>query len=122
MDHNNSLNSNIATEYLEANEENVLLSYCPEEEAYTSQKRFTRTTLYLVAMVISLLGNSAIIWIVRRNRRMRNLTHFVIVNMAIADLLITVLHMPYKLQVHFTNSYAVVVGGLTGKLICKLVG
>ena len=122
MDHNNSLNSNIATEYLEANEENVLLSDCPEEEAYTSQKRFTRTTLYLVAMVISLLGNSAIIWIVRRNRRMRNLTHFLIVNMAIADLLITIFHMPYKLQVHFTSSYAVVVGGLTGKLICKLVG
>ena len=47
MDHNNSLNSNIATKHLEANEENVLLSDCPEEEAYTSQKRFTRTTLYL---------------------------------------------------------------------------
>ena len=42
--------------------------------------------------------------------------------MAIADLLITIFHMPYKLQVQLTSSYAVVVGGLTGKLICKLVG
>lgn len=95
---------------------------CPEEETYTSQKRLARTALYSVAMVISMFGNTTVIWIVHKNKRMRNLTHFLIVNMAVADLLITVLHMPYKLQVQLTNSTAVVVGGLTGKLICKVVG
>ena len=95
---------------------------CPEEEPYTSQKRFVRTSLYLVAMVMSLFGNVIIIWIVRKNRRMRNLTHYLIVNMAVADLLVTVLHMPYRLQIQLTNSHALVVGGLTGNLICKLVG
>ncbi|KAL9985136.1 hypothetical protein ACROYT_G007505 [Oculina patagonica] len=108
---------NISTEYFDD-------SYveCPEEETYTSQKRLTRTALYLVAMIISLFGNVTVIWIVRKNQRMRNLTHYLIVNMAVADLLITVLHMPYKLQVQLTNSPAVAVGGLTGKLICKVVG
>lgn len=95
---------------------------CPEEEPYTSQKRFVRTSLYTVAMVLSLFGNVIIICIVRKNRRMRNLTHYLIVNMAVADLLITVLHMPYRLQIQLTNSHGLVVGGLTGKLICKLVG
>lgn len=112
---NNSF-SNISTEYFDSYVE------CPEEETYTSQKRLTRTALYLVAMVISLFGNVTVIWIVRKNQRMRNLTHYLIVNMAVADLLITVLHMPYNLQVQLTNSSAVVVGGLTGKLICKVVG
>lgn len=112
--------SNISTEYFDSDVDPLL--ECPEEETYTSQKRFVRTTLYLVAMTISLSGNATVIWIVRKNHRMRNLTHYLIVNMAVADLLITVFHMPYKLQVQLTNSYAVVVGGLTGKLICKVVG
>ncbi|XP_068743058.1 QRFP-like peptide receptor isoform X1 [Montipora capricornis] len=95
---------------------------CPEEEEYTPVKRYTRTTLYVVAMLVSLFGNSTVVWIVRKNRNMRTLTHYLIVNMAVADLLITVFHMPYKLKVQLTNSYAVIVGGLIGTLICKLVG
>ena len=95
---------------------------CPEEEPHTSQKLFVRTSLYVVAMVLSLFGNVIIICIVRKNRRMRNLTHYLIINMAVADLLITVLHMPYRLQIQLRNSHALVVGGLMGKLICKLVG
>ena len=95
---------------------------CPEEEPHTSLNSFMRTSLYLVAMVFALFGNVIIICIVQKNRRMRNLTHYLIVNMAVADLLITVLHMPYRLQIQLTNSHAVVVGGLMGKLICKLVG
>ena len=95
---------------------------CPEDEPHTSQKLFVRTSLYVVAMVLSLFGNVIIICIVRKNRRMRNLTHYLIINMAVADLLITVLHMPYRLQIQLRNSHALVVGGLMGKLICKLVG
>ena len=109
---NNTFPSSISTENFD----------CPEEEPYTSQKRVVRTSLYVLAMVLSLFGNVIVICIVRMNRRMRNLTHYLIVNMAVADLLITVLHMPYSLQIQLTNSYAVMVGGLTGKLICKLVG
>lgn len=108
--------SNISTENFDSDVE------CPEEETYTSKKRLARTALYLAAIVISMSGNTIIIWIVHKNKRMRNVTHFLIVNMAVADLLITVLHMPYKLQVQLTNSTAEVFGGLTGKLICKVVG
>ena len=64
---------------------------CPEEEEYTPVKRYTRTTLYVAAMLVSLFGNSTVVWIVRKNRNMRTLTHYLIVNMAVADLLITCL-------------------------------
>ena len=113
---------NASVHNLDKVDENAsLTNECPMEE-YTQAKRFIRTSLYVLAMLISLLGNSVIVWIVHKNRRMRTLTHYLIVNMAVADLMITVFHMPYKLQVQVTNSYAVVVGGLIGTLICKLVG
>ena len=73
-------------------------------------------------MTISLLGNSAVIMIVRKNRRMRTLTYYLNVNMAVADLLITIFHMPYKLQIQLTNRHVVMIGGPVGLLICKLVG
>ena len=113
---NDSFPSSISTENFDPDVD------CPEDEPHTSQKLFSRTSLYVVAMVLSLFGNVIIIYIVRKNRRMRNLTHYLIVNMAVADLLITVLHMPYRLQIQLTNSHALLVSGLTGKLICKLVG
>lgn len=113
---NDSFPSSISTENFDPDVD------CPEDEPHTSQKLSLRTSLYVVAMVLSLFGNVIIIYIVRKNRRMRNLTHYLIVNMAVADLLITVLHMPYRLQIQLTNSHALLVSGLTGKLICKLVG
>ena len=95
MDQDINFNTNISTGPFDSNEKHNLSSEW-QEEGYTPQKRFTRTTLYLLAMTISLLGNSAVIMIVRKNRRMRTLTHYLIVNMAVADLLITIFHMPYK--------------------------
>ena len=121
MDQDINFNTNISTGPFDSNEKNNLSSECQEEEGYTAQKRFTRTTLYLLAMTISLLGNSAVIMIVRKNRRMRSLTHYLIVNMAVADLLITIFYMPYKLQMQLTNRYAVMIGGPVGLLICELV-
>ena len=69
MDQDINFNTNISTGPFDSNEKNNLSSECQEEEGYTAQKRFTRTTLYLLAMTISLLGNSAVIMIVRKNRR-----------------------------------------------------
>ena len=96
---------NASVHNLDKVDENAgLTNECPVEE-YTQAKRFIRTSLYVLAMLISLLGNSAIVWIVHKNRRMRTLTHYLIVNMAVADLMITVFHMPYKLQVQVCLLY-----------------
>lgn len=74
------------------------LSECPaEEEMNNSQKLFVQEKLNLIATVISLFSNIVVIWTMRKNPRMRNLTHQLIVNMVMADILITVFPMPYKL-------------------------
>lgn len=74
------------------------LSECPvEEEMNNSQKLFVQEKLNLIATVISFFSNIVVIWTMRKNPRMRNLTHQLIVNMVMADILITVFPMPYKL-------------------------
>ena len=117
MDQDINFNTNISTGPFDSNEKDNLSSECQEEVEYTPQKRFTRTTLYLLAMTISLLGNSAVIMIVRKNGRMRTLTHYLIVNMAVADLLITIFHMPCKLQIQLTNRRTVLPSPLSSLFV-----
>ena len=52
---------------------------------------------YCFVLIVSLLGNSAIISIVRRNNRMRTTVNCLIANMAASDLLISTVAVPMKL-------------------------
>ena len=108
------------TDFVE--ESGALSMECLEAEPYTLQRRVTRSILYTLAMVVSLFGNAMVICVVRRNSQMRNVTHRLIVNMAVADLLITAFHMPFRLKVQITHEYDIMVGGAIGVLICKTVG
>ena len=94
---------------------------CAESE-FTLTDQIVRSTLYCAAMLVSLLANSLLICVVRRNRRMRTVTHHLIVNMAVADLLITVFHMPYMLHVYVTGSHQLHVSGILATLTCKVAG
>ena len=113
MDQDINFNTNISTGPFDSNEKHNLSSECQEE----TQKRFTRTTLCLLAMTNSLPWNSAVIMIVRKNRRIRTLTHYLIVNMAEADLLIIIFHMPYKLQIQLTNRHTVLPSPLSSLFV-----
>ena len=84
--------------------------------------QIARAGVYVAAMLVSLLANSLLICVVRRNRRMRTVTHQLIVNMAVADLLITVLHMPYMLQVQLTGSHRLHLSGTLATVVCKVAG
>ena len=72
---------------------------------------------YCILVIVSLCGNSAIITVVWKVRRMRKTINFFIVNMCIADLLIT-LYMPRSISVSFTG-YRWLVGGILGRIFCK---
>ena len=72
---------------------------------------------YCILVIVSLCGNSAIITVVWKVRRMRKTINFFIVNMCIADLLIT-LYMPRSISVSFTG-YRWLVGGILGLIFCK---
>ena len=80
--------------------------------------KVTRIMCYCSLMVVSLLGNSAIIAVVWRDRRMRKTVNFFIVNMCVADLLIT-MYMPREITVSWSG-YAWQIGGTLGLIFCKL--
>ncbi|XP_020906545.1 neuropeptide FF receptor 2 [Exaiptasia diaphana] len=79
-----------------------------------------KIVLYIVAMVVSLGGNTLLIYAVKQRKRMHTVTNFLIINMAAADLFITVFNMPTYLEILITQKYDWM-GGPLGVLLCKLV-
>nr|KAG5693383.1 hypothetical protein BaRGS_015670 [Batillaria attramentaria] len=55
------------------------------------------TVVYLIIMVLSICGNALVILTVWRNSHMHTVTNYYIVNLAVSDLLVSVLVMPLKL-------------------------
>ena len=70
-------------------------------------------------MFIALTGNLLLIFIVRRRPETRTITSFVFVNMAAADLLVTVTVMPITMAVPYTEMRWLT--GLIGQITCKVV-
>jgi len=58
------------------------------------------TVLYVITMIVALAGNTLLIYIVWKKPETRNLTSFLFVNMAVADLLVVVFQMPVSIT-HF---------------------
>ncbi|KAL4630823.1 putative G-protein coupled receptor 83 [Arapaima gigas] len=82
-----------------------------------SQNVAVKTVLivaYSVIMVISLFGNVLVCHVVLKNKRARSVTSLFIVNLAVADVMITLLNTPFTL-VRFVNSTWVF-----GELMCHI--
>ena len=58
------------------------------------------TVLYVITMIVALAGNTLLIYIVWKKPETRNLTSFLFVNMAVADLMVAVFQMPVSIT-HF---------------------
>ena len=80
-----------------------------------------KTFAYAVIMLFSLLGNTAVIVIVCRNKRMWTTTNYLIANMAASDLLISVFAVPRELTEIYTAPRRWFIDGLAGLILCKLV-
>lgn len=93
--------------------------HCPKNQD-TKFENSVKILLYVIAMLVSLIGNTLLIYSVKKRKRMRTVTNFLIVNMAVADLFITVFNMPTYLKILITqkNDW---IGGPLGILSCKLV-
>ncbi|XP_071425403.1 G-protein coupled receptor 83-like [Pithys albifrons albifrons] len=82
-----------------------------------SQSRMVKVLLivaYSVIICISLFGNILVCHVVIKNKRMHSATSLFIVNLAIADVMITILNTPFTL-VRFVSSTWVF-----GKLMCHI--
>ena len=78
------------------------------------------TVLYAMTMLVSFLGNSILIHIVWKVPEARSLTSFMFVNMAVADLLVTVSMMPVSVnEIH--NDFHWAIPGTFGDVTCRTI-
>ncbi|XP_062393449.1 G-protein coupled receptor 83 [Sardina pilchardus] len=74
-----------------------------ETESESPTMKALLIVAYSVIIVISLFGNSVVCHVVIKNKRMHSVTSLFIMNLAIADLMITLLNTPFTL-VRFVHS------------------
>ena len=84
----------------------------------TAEKYGITFALCLIVLV-SLAGNTVIGIIVFKTKTMRKPINFLIVNMAISDLLFPIFWIPWDIQLLHINSW--LIGGPLGQALCKLV-
>ena len=78
------------------------------------------TVMYIITMLVSLVGNILLLYIVWKKPDVRSLTSFMFVNMAVADLLVTLVVIPYTISDFYTQGVWPMTG-LIGKITCKTV-
>lgn len=71
---------------------------------------------FVVTMLVALVGNTLLIYIVWKKPETRTLTSFMFVNLAVADLLTTLLQMPITMSVFLEGPW---IPGLAGEITCK---
>ena len=80
-----------------------------------------KATSYIAIMLLSLLGNAAVIAIVAKNRHMRTTTNSLIANMAVSDMLLSVFAVPRELTQIFVGYQGWLIDGPSGAILCKVV-
>ena len=75
------------------------------------------TVLYCLTIVASMVGNTLLIYIVCKRPEVRSLHNFMFVNMAVADLLVTAVTMPWSIAFFYTQS-AWAITGIFGEITC----
>lgn len=116
--------------YVEFNNSFNITSAINGTEEYTSQKgcfhhdttatRVIRVVVYCVIFMVSALGNSMTIMVVRRDKNMQKAFHCFIVNLAATDLIITLVYMPRVILMWLKGS-GWLVEGTFGLVLCKIV-
>lgn len=74
-----------------------------------------RICLYVAIFVLSVSGNALVALTIAQNRRMRTLTNVLLLNLSVADLLLTVFCMPFTLIPTLLQDF------IFGPVVCVLV-
>ncbi|XP_029206646.2 QRFP-like peptide receptor [Acropora millepora] len=77
------------------------------------------TVLYGLTMVASLVGNTLLMYIVCKRPEVRSLNSFMFVNMAVADLLVTTVMMPWSIAFFYTQGTWGITG-IFGEITCRM--
>ena len=73
-----------------------------------------RIVLYSLIFLLSVLGNSLIIAVLVRNRRMRTVTNLFLLSLAVSDLMVSLVCIPFTLIPNLMRDF------IFGTGICKL--
>lgn len=114
-----SFNATNASNFYNGTTENLN----PKETCFdqnSTATRVARVFVYCVIILISALGNTMTIMVVRYNKTMRRTFHCFIVNLAATDLIITLVYMPRVIVIWLRGS-AWLVEGTFGLVLCKIV-
>ena len=76
---------------------------------------------YCVILFLSVFGNSLLIVIIKKNKRMQTITNYLIANMAVSDILITVLAIPRQITEILRGPSIWLIQGNFGSFLCKTV-
>ena len=90
MNNTNETKMNFSMNYSQAEEENFNLYQIPDV------LKVLFSLAYYAISVWSVLGNLLIVWAVFYNKRMYNVTNFFIVNIALADIIISLFCTPFQ--------------------------
>ena len=82
-------------------------------------KKIGTTIAYCLIVLVSLAGNTVIGIIVYKTKTMRKPINFLIVNMAMSDLLIPIFLIPSDIRRLYTKPF--LIGGPLGQTLCKLL-
>lgn len=96
--------------------------HCPSPSQDSPALLGFKASLYVLIITVSLVGNILTICVIYRNRRMRNAVNYLIVNMAVADLLVASLNMVNTTVALVRRSPEWTVPGLPGVALCKILG
>lgn len=89
---------------------------CPYP-SMTLWQQSVRAGSVLLVIVLSLVGNIFVLYVVRNNIKLHTVTHYLIVNLAVADLLITAFNMSVLLKTEVTGNDEAF-GGIAGQIYC----
>ena len=116
-----NVSSNLTNDTFLDEDEYYMDDLCPMSKRKTQLEYVAKITMYVSIIVTSLVGNILIISVTRRTRSMQKVAFHFVVNMAIADLLTTLINIPDSLSVEIRDSSEWMITGDFGIVLCKLL-
>uniref|UniRef100_A0A6I8Q0I7 Orexin receptor type 2 n=1 Tax=Xenopus tropicalis TaxID=8364 RepID=A0A6I8Q0I7_XENTR len=98
-----------------ADYDDEFLRYLWREYLHPKQYEWVLIVGYIIVFIIALIGNILVCVAVWKNHHMRTVTNYFIVNLSLADVLVTIICLPATLLVDITETW------FFGKTLCKVI-
>ena len=95
------------------------ISGCDSFQSDAPITKGVKIFFYSFVLIFSVLGNSLLIVIIKKKRRMQTITNYLIANMAVSDIIMTVLAVPREITEIILGLRRWLVDGALGSFLCK---